>query len=220
MFKCDPHVHTDESSICGKIPAREITRLYKQAGFDTIFITDHVDWRRLDENPEKSFEEYVAQSTLGYKEAKDEGDKIGLTVLWATEIMLRESFNHYLVYGITVDDVKKRSDLFELSAKEFYDYMKSCGGYVVQAHPFRDEKCVPYPTCCDAFEVYNSHPRHRNHNEEALQSAIEYNKPQTAGSDSHQYPDVGLSGVLTEEKINTPTDYIQAVKEGRLEIIR
>ena len=40
MFKCDPHVHTDESSICGKIPAKEVVNLYKNAGFDTIFITD------------------------------------------------------------------------------------------------------------------------------------------------------------------------------------
>ncbi len=219
MFKCDPHVHTDESSICGKIPAKEITSLYKEIGYDTIFITDHVDWRRFDEHPDMTMRDYVEKSLVGYQNAKEQGDKIGITVLWATEIMLRESFNHYLVYGIEPKDIWEREDLFDLSSKDFYDYFKSKGGYVIQAHPYRDEKCYPTPLACDAIEIFNSHPRHRNHNEEAFLSSIKYDKPQTAGSDSHQYPDVGLSGIVTKTKINSASDYINTVENKELDII-
>lgn len=219
MFKCDPHVHTDESSICGKIPAKEVVNLYKEAGFDTIFITDHVDWRRFDEKPDLTMREYVEKSIVGYNLAKEQGEKIGITVLWATEIMLRESFNHYLLYGIKPRDIWEKEDLFNMSCKDFYDYFKSKGGYIVQAHPYRDEVCYPTPNACDAIEVHNSHPRHRNYNEEAFLSAIKYDKPQTAGSDTHQLPDIGLSGVLTKTKITSVADYVNAVQNKELEII-
>ena len=219
MFKCDPHVHTDESSICGRIPAKEIVTLYKEAGFDTIFITDHVDWRRFDERPESSLKEYVEDALVGYKIAKEQGDKIGLTVLWATEIMLRESKNHYLIYGVKPEDIWEIENLFDITSNQLYEHIKSKGGYVIQAHPYRDEVCYPAPDACDAIEVYNSHPRHRNYNQEAFLSSIKYNKPQTAGSDSHQRPDVGLSGILTENKIDSVKDYIDAVQNRKLEII-
>ena len=219
MFKCDPHVHTDESSICGKIPAKEVVNLYKNAGFDTIFITDHVDWRRFDERPNCTLQQYVEDSLIGYKIAKQQGDKIGITVLWSTEIMLRESKNHFLVYGVKPEDIWTINGLFELTSKELYDIIKSKGGYMIQAHPYRDEVCYPAPQSCDAIEVYNSHPRHRNYNEEAFLSSIKYDKPQTAGSDSHQLPDIGLSGVLTKTKITSVADYINAVQNKELEII-
>ena len=37
----DTHVHTDESSACGKVPGRQAARLYKAAGYQGIVITDH-----------------------------------------------------------------------------------------------------------------------------------------------------------------------------------
>lgn len=219
MFKCDPHVHTEESSICGKIPAKEIVRLYKDAGFSTIFITDHVDYRRYDEKKDIPFKEQMDYVLNGYYTAKKEGEKIGLTVLFATEIMIRESFNHYLAYGIKPEFLYKCEHIFDITSEELYAFLKENGAYVVQAHPYRDEKCLPYPNCADAFEVYNSHPRHRNHNEEALEAAIKYDKPQTAGSDTHQLPDVALSGIITKNKIESAEDYIAAVKNQTLEII-
>ena len=218
MFKCDAHVHTFESSICGKIPAKELVKIYSEKGYSTIFITDHIDWRRFDEN-KVSFKKYVENSLVGYEVAKTEGDKIGLIVLWATEIMLRESFNHYLVYGIKPCDIYEKEDLFDLSTLEFYNYMKSKGGFIVQAHPYRDEECFPTKDYLDAFEVYNSHPRHRNHNDDAKSYATEHKLIVTAGSDTHQIPDVGLSGIITKTKIESASDYINAVKTKNLKII-
>ncbi|MBR7142402.1 MAG: PHP domain-containing protein [Clostridia bacterium] len=220
MYKCDPHVHTKESSICGLLPAAEMARLYKEAGYTTIFITDHFNWYCGEGKPDFTLKEYVEQTSLGYTLAKEEGDKIGLRVLWAPEIKFRESFNHFLVYGIRPEDLWQKEDLFEMTTAEFYLYAKEKGGYVVQGHPFRDEICYPMPHAADAFEVYNSHPRHRNHNEEALAASVEYGKPCTAGSDAHRLGDIGLSGILTDTEIKTVQDYINAVKTQNLELIK
>ena len=41
-MKLDLHVHTSEVSGCGKVPAAEMVRLYHEAGYDAIVITDHL----------------------------------------------------------------------------------------------------------------------------------------------------------------------------------
>ena len=40
-FLLDLHIHTAESSYCGKVPAREIVRAYRDAGFHGVAVTDH-----------------------------------------------------------------------------------------------------------------------------------------------------------------------------------
>jgi len=41
IYKYDTHVHTKEVSPCGKVPAIEVVKLYKDAGYHGIVITDH-----------------------------------------------------------------------------------------------------------------------------------------------------------------------------------
>ena len=41
MYKTEPHLHTSEVSLCGKISAEEMIKLYSKAGFSTVFVTDH-----------------------------------------------------------------------------------------------------------------------------------------------------------------------------------
>ncbi len=40
-FLLDMHMHTKETSSCGEVPAAEGVRLYKEAGYQGIMITDH-----------------------------------------------------------------------------------------------------------------------------------------------------------------------------------
>ena len=35
------HLHTSESSNCGRVSAADAVRLYKEAGYDGIVVTDH-----------------------------------------------------------------------------------------------------------------------------------------------------------------------------------
>ena len=40
-FLLDMHMHTKETSSCGEVPAAEGVRLYKEAGYQGVMITDH-----------------------------------------------------------------------------------------------------------------------------------------------------------------------------------
>ena len=81
--KIDMHVHTMEGSPDAKIPARELVRLYKEAGYGAIVITEHV----CENSPKLPMEERIEKWTSGYREAKDEGDKIGVQVFLGAEVV-------------------------------------------------------------------------------------------------------------------------------------
>ena len=41
MYKLEPHLHTYPVSSCSKLEADELSRLHKEAGYDTVIISDH-----------------------------------------------------------------------------------------------------------------------------------------------------------------------------------
>lgn len=53
QMKLELHFHTDESSPCGKIPAKEGIKQYKEAGYDGVAVSDHLANKFL-ENKEKT----------------------------------------------------------------------------------------------------------------------------------------------------------------------
>ena len=61
MFKTETHMHTDESSRCGKVPAREMVALYHAAGFTTLFISDHFQKSAFEKMGETLRAEYFGQ---------------------------------------------------------------------------------------------------------------------------------------------------------------
>ena len=42
MYRYETHLHTVESSKCGKTPGREYPAIFQARGYDGIFITDDV----------------------------------------------------------------------------------------------------------------------------------------------------------------------------------
>ena len=57
-------------------------------------------------------------------------------------------------------------------------------------------------------------------NEEALKLAVEYDLPQTAGSDAHKLEHIGQAAVLSEYEIKTSQDYINLLKNRQAVIYR
>lgn len=223
MYKTEAHVHTSESSKCSELPAAEIVRMYAERGFETIFITDHINtasinsWGEID-----GWEAKVDRYMQGYYAAKAEGDKLGVRVLFGAEICFRQpagNGNDYLVYGIDRDFLVGYPDLNHGSVEEFYKYAKERGATVIQAHPFRGHKCYPTPEFIDGAEVYNSHPRHVNYNDEALAMAKEHGLIMTVGSDVHIHGDEARAYVLTEEPIRSAEEYIAALKSGKARFV-
>lgn len=223
MFKTEAHVHTSDVSKCGQISAKEVIRLYAEAGFDTVFITEHINSASINSWGELgSWEEKVERYMRGYLAAREEGERLGIRVLFGAEICFKQpegNCNDYLVYGIDRDFLLGYPDLNHYSIEEFYKYAKERGATVIQAHPHRGHKCYPTPEWVDGVEIFNAHPRHTNYNDEALATARRHGLIMTVGSDVHMKGDEARAYILTEERIESAEDYIRAITEGRAKFV-
>lgn len=214
MFKTETHLHTYPVSSCAKLSPVEQVRLFKEAGYDTVFVSDHFSphhFKKLGEH--LTFAEKVDKLCDAYLEAKAEGDRIGLTVLFSVELSFHK--NHYLLYGVTREFLKLREDIFDIDIDELYAHLKAHGVTIIQAHSHRAEKCVPHPHHVDGFEI-NCCLRKDNYNERTMQVAKEYGLPLTIGSDCHRPEDVGVSATLSEEKIESIEQYLELMRTGKL----
>ena len=220
MFKTETHIHTAESSACGKLSAEELVKRYYEAGYQTLFVSDHFQKRTFAALGDFSWDEKVEHFLKGYRIAKLAGEKLGMHILLSAEIQFNNTHNDYLLYGFNEIFKKTIPNVLDMSMESFYPYAKKHGVTVIQAHPCRDNKCTPTPECVDGFEVYNSNPRHENFTDKVLELAKEYHKPITAGSDTHRMEDIALSGVMTEREICTVEDYLRAFYAGELTLIK
>lgn len=214
MYKTEAHLHTYPVSSCAQLTPVEQVRLFKEAGYDTVIVSDHFSphhFKKLGEH--LSFAEKVDKLCDAYLEAKAEGDRIGLTVLFSVELSFHK--NHYLLYGVTREFLKLREDIFDIDIDELYAHLKAHGITIIQAHSHRAEKCVPHPHHVDGFEI-NFNLRKDNYNERTVKVAKEYNLPLTIGSDAHRPEDVGVSATLSEEKIESIEQYLRLVFERKL----
>ena len=214
MYKTEAHLHTRPVSSCAKLTPVEQVRLFKDAGYDTIIISDHFSRGHFKKMGEDfTFEQCVDRLCDAYVEAKAEGDKVGLTVLFSVELSFHK--NHYLLYGVTREMLKLREDIFDIDIDELYAHLKAHGVTIVQAHSHRAGKCIPHPHHVDGFEI-NCCLRKENYNEKTMQVAKEYGLPLTIGSDCHRPEDVGVSATLTEEKIDSIEKYLELMRAGKL----
>ena len=220
-FKTETHMHTSESSRCGKIPAREMVELYHAAGFQTLFISDHFQKSSFEKmGDELSWEEKIDRFLEGYRAAKEAGEELGMNIILSAELRLQPLKNHYLLYGnIDRDFLCARPDIFDMSIEDFAVYAKEKGITVVQAHPLRDGKCTPTPEYVDGMEVYNPNPRHDNFTPQVLEVAKAHGLAITCGSDAHRYTDIGHGGVISEREIKTAADYVELLLAGELKYV-
>ena len=220
MFKTETHIHTLETSPCGKIGAKEIVKLYYEAGYSTICISDHFKQSQFDDLGDIPWRDKVAIMFCGYYKAMCYAKKFNMNVIMSAELSLDKTVpNHYLVYGITEKFFLKYPDICKMSIEEFSKIAKENGVFVVQAHPYRDNYHYPTPEYVDAFEVYNSNPRHTDFSSDSLKTAKEYGLYLSAGSDTHRIEDVAKSGIITEKEIKTAKDLIVAIKNRKIKLI-
>ncbi len=220
MYKIETHLHTAESSPCSKLTAAEMVELYHKAGYKTVIVTDHFIQKYLDGYDSECWQNAVDRFFLGYRNAKEKGDEIGVNVILSAEIHLSTVPGDYLVYGITPEILYNYPDICKVTHKEFYKIMHENGVLVVQAHPRRDGGAYSDYSCIDGFEIHNSSPRHENHTDLAEAQAKEHNLYMTAGSDAHRLDDYALSGMISETEIKTIDEFVELVKSGRGQLIR
>jgi histidinol phosphatase-like PHP family hydrolase len=223
MFKYETHCHTSEGSLCGRSSAKDIVNFYKSKGYTGIFITDHFINGNSAVDKTAPYEEKIRAYYGAYLLAKEEGDRVGLDVFFGLEF--NYFYTEFLVYGLDLDFLFRNKDCDKLTLKEFSALARASGGFVVQAHPFRQRSYMEMirllPDAVDAVEVINYG---RDEGGDAFNAradwyADSYGLPKTAGSDCHSVTWERLTGVVTPERFVKSSDYGRALLKGQSKLI-
>jgi len=196
------------------ISAAEMVRLYAQAGYTGIVITDHYFQQYFESLPQKLWEEKIAVFLEGYRAAYAEGQARGLEVLLGVELRFHNRIEDYLVYGITPEFLVDHPRLYEHTVESFFEFSRNHNLLVVQAHPFRPGQAPARPAYLDGVEVYNGNPRHNSSNHLALDFARRYNLIQISGSDAHQLTDVGVGGIYLDRRVSSSQEFAAYLREN------
>jgi len=113
MYKTETHLHTAETSLCGVLTAKEVVELYHEAGYKTLFVTDHFHKNYFNKLGEGSWDEKFQTFLSGYKAAKAEGEKYGMNIILAAEITFTTAPNDYILIGATEEFLYSCEDKFE-----------------------------------------------------------------------------------------------------------
>ena len=210
-FLYETHLHTCQGSACGRSEGKLYPQLYKDLGYDGIFITDHFFGGNTAAPREGDWKHRVDVYMSGYEDARSEGEKIGLKVFFGIE----QGFgpDEVLIYGLDREYLYEHPDIEKWSRAELYRHAHEAGAAVVQAHPFRERgyisevKLSPY--CVDAVEAVNLGNEPYMDLTDTLYGKT-LNLPLTAGSDIHKADNVRpgkASAVELTEELHSATDY-------------
>ncbi len=212
----ETHTHTAESSPCGQVTSKRIAEIYSDSGYSGLIVTDHVskggcvakngDWQNTADN-----------FIRGFEALREEGKKKGLHVLYGMEISLVDVRCDLLVYGLEPDFLRKTKEIYFYKQKDLFDLVKSEGGIMISAHPYRGYCELPDPLYLHGVEVFNGNPRHDSKNETANEWAQENNLIKLAGSDFHQEQDIS-SGVYLYNKPDNISGFVEMIKNGDYEL--
>ena len=211
----ETHLHTDESSRCGKTPARDYVQYYLDKGYQGVIVTDHF-YGNVSYTPDRSapWRTQVDHFCRGYEEMLDEGIKRGLDVFFGVEQHF--DCDEALIYGVDKQWLYDNPDVISWNRRQLFDAVSAAGGCVVHAHPFRVRNyvtCIRLNSCVHAIEAFNggNNPVDDCY---ALAYARYWNLPVTAGTDMHLIggrPDELIYGVEFEQKWTGIQDYVRAI---------
>ena len=218
-MKIDLHVHTSEVSLCGKLSAHDTMALYKEKGYDAVVITNHFNNDTARHYANLGKPDFFRVYKDAYLLAKAEGEALGIRVFNGCEIRFDENYNDYLVYGLPDEIAADFERICKMSSREFSELCKANGALFYQAHPFRNHMTVQNPAILFGIEIKNGNPRHDSRNDIAAAWAEKYGLHKIAGSDCHQTPDAGGTGVITARDIKNEEDLVEMLRADDYTII-
>jgi len=219
MYKYDVHIHTSEVSPCGKVNASEVVKLYKQAGYTGIVITDHYFMRFFEKIDSPNWEDKLNLYLQGYRIALNEGLRLGLDVMLGIELRFTDAPYDYLIYGIDEEFLRANPYLYNLDLGKFRKLIEGKGMLIYQAHPFRDDIIVPKQELLDGIEIYNGNQKQEaaNRNDIAYSFAMNNKFKMISGSDFHMVQDLATGGVILKEKVSTSRDLAKILRDNKIE---
>ena len=228
MYYYELHLHTMETSKCGKSPAADMVLSYIQKGFSGICVTDHfVNGHSRAADPE-TWQEKIDAFVKGYNAAAKAAEGTGLQVFFGWEYTYKgNNAEDYVTLGLTEENLRR--DLVDCDKWMIDDYIAkvhALGGIVIRAHPYRQAAYIPtepieHPGMnVDAIEVYNGGNEKDEYDDKALAFAIREGKPQVAGSDTHHTSTMAIGYIGLEERARDAAALCEAIRSGKAAVIR
>jgi len=201
----DLHTHTQEYSLCSRLPVEDLIAQAIAVGLDGVAVTDH--------------------SRIGGAEAAQRlGAKYGFPVFRGVEV--HTTLGDILVFGLY------RDFPWEMDGGRLLRMVEEAGGAAIAAHPFRTvghalgrtlrragialENALdrsPELASFSAVEVLNGSDGDRGaFQARALARALVL--PGVGGSDAHFAPEVGSAVTLFPDPISTDEELIAALRSG------
>lgn len=186
-YRAELHAHCSPASPCGDLPPQEVVRIFHEAGYAGLALTNHL-FPDLSQEllGEMNKEKYLRMYFDNYHAACEEGEKLGMKVWLGAELRwCAQGDSDYLIFGVDETMLWEIYDYLEADAETFVRDCKSEKSFFIQAHPVRGN-CVPLRAeLLDGVEVFNMHPRHNNRPALAAQHYRNSGLRVTIGTDYH-----------------------------------
>lgn len=214
----ETHLHTAPVSRCAQATVEQSLRYYKSLGYAGVCITNHFLDGNINVSHDLPYEERIHFYCADYEEGARLADEIGIRVFFGIEMSFRGA--DFLVFGLDKEWLLAHPEIMTMEQVEKLDFMASEGAFIVQAHPYREARYIPYfrlfPRHIHAVEVYNaSQPELPN--EMAHLLAKGYDLLPFAGSDNHRAELTRvLGGVMSDRPISDIGDFVTMAKFGDL----
>lgn len=212
-FLFEMHAHTAEVSACGVKGAAEVFKMYHDAGYDGIIVTDHLKSGTFKSIKNLGWEKKVEHYLEGYRIMKSLVND-DFCVLLGMEVTFAENDNDYLVYGFDEDFLFNNINLLEMNLAKFKRLAEKNNLLVFQAHPFRDNMTIVDPFLLDGIEVYNGNSSHNSRNDIANLWADKFGLRKVSSSDFHNFWGMMPGGVYFKNKIKNNKDLVEALKNN------
>ena len=216
-FKTELHCHTAEVSPCAVRTASYVVEKYVEAGFSTLFITDHFRYYSLD-YAGVTWKEQVDHYLAGYRKAK-ECAKGRLHVLPGIELQFVGEHSDFLVLGIDESFLYENPKIHKMTLESLRAILPP-DAIIVQAHAFRSGITITDPALLDGMEAYNGGTADAN-NEFAELWADRYGLIKISGSDYHGGPVTRINGgIVTDEPITSPAQLVRILRDKSYSLIK
>lgn len=209
-YRLELHAHSSPASGCSEVPADELVRVFKEAGYDGIAITNHfISDTEHSESKEKAIEKFKKDLYI----AQETGEKLGIKVYAGAELRFHNhSDNDYLFFGYTLDELPDIFDYLNTDLETFVKEYKKESSLLIQAHPFRNNMIRMNSDLLDAIEAFNVHQNHNSRVAVAAKYAAAEGKIMTVGSDYHHPGFEGISATRTKVLPKDESELISIVK--------
>ncbi|HEY8443893.1 MAG TPA: PHP domain-containing protein [Clostridia bacterium] len=219
MILIETHLHNSEVSPCGLMRAEEIPKIYKDAGYQGIVVTNHFSAYVMGIIEGDTRQDRVRAFLNGSKLLVDAAKRLGLKAFLGAEVTLaRYQWQDYLIYGDIEEGFLKHPMLHTYTQAQLFEVAQEFGWAVFQAHPFRMGCTVGDPKYMHGIEVYNG-----NHNsKEVFDRSINFcqnnDLKMIAGGDFHNIGQEGRAGIYIPEDIEDERQLAQYLLNNQPEL--